>query len=211
MQQQLRSEIAAINPALIIFDKDGTLLDFKAMWGVWATELAQRLEAATHRPVAGRLFERLGYQPDTGQVAPNGPLALTPMARLRLLTLETLDEIGISPEAAETALALAWHIPDPVKLARPLADLGALFSALQALGLKIAIATTDDRGPTMATLIRFNLSAFVAALICADDGSPVKPAPDMVLNLCQALHIPPARAIVVGDTAADLQMGCAAP
>ena len=34
---------------LVIFDKDGTLLDFHAMWGGWTRELGDRLEAAARR------------------------------------------------------------------------------------------------------------------------------------------------------------------
>ncbi len=44
-------------------------------------------------------------------------------------------------------------------------------------------------------------------MVCADDGFPVKPSPDMVLHLCRTLGIAPARTAVVGDSAADLRMG----
>jgi len=39
---------------------------------------------------------------------------------------------------------------------------------------------------------------------------PVKPAPDMVFALCRATGVAPAQCVVVGDSAADLQMGRAA-
>ncbi len=48
-------------PALVIFDKDGTLIDFNFMWRVWATELAARLEAAAGVPVTALLYETIGY------------------------------------------------------------------------------------------------------------------------------------------------------
>jgi phosphoglycolate phosphatase len=54
------------------------------------------------------------------------------------------------------------------------------------------------------------LTGAVDALVCADDGIPVKPAPDMVLRLCAELGIEPSRTAVVGDSAADLRMGRAA-
>jgi phosphoglycolate phosphatase-like HAD superfamily hydrolase len=43
--------------------------------------------------------------------------------------------------------------------------------------------------------------------VCADDGVPVKPAPDMVRRLCAETCVPVGRAAVVGDSPADLQMG----
>lgn len=195
---------------LIIFDKDGTLIDFDAMWGAWVTELARRVESVAQLPITNRLFHMMGFDPTPGRVLANGRLAVTPMAILRALTADVLCEAGLSHEAAEEATTAAWHEPDPVALAYPLANLQSLFSTLREHGLKIAVATTDDRAPTEATLAGLGIASLVDALVCADDGVPVKPAPDMVLAVCRMLNIPPAHTAVVGDAVADLQMGQAA-
>ena len=50
----------------------------------------------------------------------------------------------------------------------------------------------------------------VAAIACGDDGVGVKPDPAMLLALCQATRVPPARTAMIGDTPADLAMGRAA-
>jgi phosphoglycolate phosphatase len=121
-----------------------------------------------------------------------------------------IGEVGLSPAAAEAAVAKVWQTPDPVATAHPLADLIALFTTLQAHGCKIAVAPSADRTPTAATLAKLGLADFVAALACGDDGIPIKPEPDMVLTLCQNLNIPPANTVVIGDNVADLQMGRAA-
>jgi phosphoglycolate phosphatase len=152
----------------------------------------------------------LGHDAATGAVLPGGGLAATPMARLRERTGKVLVDEGLSEAEAEMALAAVWHAPDPVGLARPLTDLAALFGRLRAAGHRIAIATSDDRDPTEQTLAAFGLTGAVDALVCADDGIPVKPAPDMVLRLCTELGIEPSRTAVVGDSAADLRMGRAA-
>ena len=39
---------------------------------------------------------------------------------------------------------------------------------------------------------------------------PVKPAADMIVHLCEALGVEPARTAIVGDSTADLLMGRAA-
>jgi phosphoglycolate phosphatase len=89
-------------------------------------------------------------------------------------------------------------------------DLGDLFDRLRAGGCGIAVATTDDRDPTEQTLAALGIADRIDATVCADDGIAVKPAPDMILHLCATLGVAPARTAVVGDTAADLQMGRAA-
>jgi phosphoglycolate phosphatase len=101
----------------------------------------------------------------------------------------------------------AWHAPDPVGLARPLGDLVGLFSRLRTAGVRIGVATSDDRDPTERTLAALGLTGAVDAIVCADDGVAVKPAPDMVRHLCAQLGVDPARAAVVGDSVADLEMG----
>jgi phosphoglycolate phosphatase len=172
---------------LVIFDKDGTLIDFHAMWGRRA----------------------LGVDA-SGRVLAHGALAAMPMARIRELIVELLRELGSSAAEAERAVTSAWRPPDPLALAHPLADLRALFSMLRGAGRRIAVATSDDRQPTVATLDGLGLSGLIDGIVCADDGIAVKPAPDMVLHLCRTLGVPPSRAAVIGDTPADLLMGLAA-
>ena len=195
---------------LVVFDKDGTIIEFGSMWSGWAVTLAGALQAATGRSVETPLFAMLGYDAATGAVLPGGGLAATPMARLRERTREVLVGTGLTDTAADRALDKAWHAPDPVGLARPLTDLHALFGRLHAGGQRIAIATSDDRDSTERTLAALGLSGAIETIVCADDGVPVKPEPDMVLHLCAAVGIAPGRTAVVGDSPADLRMGRAA-
>ena len=195
---------------LVVFDKDGTIIEFGSMWSGWAVALVEGLTAATERPIAAPLYAMLGVDPVTGTVHPGGGLAATPMSRLRDRTRDVLVASDLSESDAERALDAAWHAPDPVASARPVTDLGALFDRLRAGGCRIALATTDDRDPTERTLAALGVADRIDATVCADDGIAVKPAPDMVLHLCATLGVEPARTAVVGDTAADLSMGRAA-
>ena len=49
---------------LVVFDKDGTLIDFHAMWGGWALRARARLDGATRRPVARRRVRGDRLRPD---------------------------------------------------------------------------------------------------------------------------------------------------
>ena len=195
---------------LVVFDKDGTLIDFDAMWSGWATTLADRLERACLHPVREALFDRIGYDSETGRAISGGPLAAMPMARLRDLAVQVVRDAGLDAVEAERAVAEGWHAPDPLTLAHPLTDLHRLFGGLRARAIRIAVATSDDRAPTMATLAGLGVADLVDAVVCADDGVRVKPAPDMVLHVCFRLGIPAAATAMVGDSPADLAMGRAA-
>ena len=204
-EARLHPQLAGLD--LVVFDKDGTLIEFHAMWGGWVTDLADRLEAAAGRPLRGELFRAIGFDAATGRADPHGGLAAMPMAVLRRFAIDVVIAAGLDPAAAEAALNQAWHAPDPVGLARPVTDLGRLFGALQAAGTRIGVATSDDRAPTERTLAALGVAGLVDATVCADDGVPVKPDPAMVLHLCALLGADPARTAVVGDSVADLRMG----
>ena len=201
---------------LVVFDKDGTLIEFNAMWRDWAIELGERLSVAVGHDVRPSLYELLGFEAATGTVMPHGGLAATPMARLRGMTQAVLVAGGSSEVGAAAAVALAWHAPDPEALARPLTDLRALFLEIRsgggsvAGGRYVAVATSDDREPTERTIAALGLADLVEAIVCADDGVAVKPAPDMILRMCAAVGVEPARTAVIGDSPADLRMGRAA-
>lgn len=195
---------------LVVFDKDGTLIDFDRMWSGWSADLVRKLVAVAGDRTRAPLVEALGLDPEGEQVIPGSPLAAWPMARLRELTVATLIAAGLSDGAAEDAVARSWQPPDPVALAHPLADLGTLFRSLRGLGLRIAVATSDDRAPTEATLAGLGIADLVDGLVCADDGLPVKPAPDTLLHLCAGLGVDPSRTAMIGDSPADVAMGRAA-
>ncbi len=194
---------------LVVFDKDGTLIDFDRMWSGWSAELVRKVAAATDPAMVGPLSRALGLDA-ADRIVPGSPLAATPMGHLRALTVETLLAAGLSPDAAEAAVAASWDPPDPVALAHPLTDLQALFGGLRARRIRIALATADDRAPTEATLAGLGIADLVDAITCADDGLPVKPAPDGILHLCRELGVAPARTAMVGDSVSDVAMGRAA-
>lgn len=195
---------------LIIFDKDGTLIEFQRMWGGWVDELARRLEAETGLPLRDGLYPLLGLDQASGMVLAHGLMAATPMRRIREVVESYVSGVGAGPAAASTAVERAWHAPDPVALAQPVTDVRALLGRLRARVPTFAVATSDDRGPTVRTLAALGIDGEFAALSCADDGRPTKPAPDPVLYLCEKLGVPPARTAVVGDAPADLRMARAA-
>jgi phosphoglycolate phosphatase-like HAD superfamily hydrolase len=191
---------------LVVFDKDGTLLDFHAMWGGWAIELGRRLDGATRRPVAGDVFATIGFDPTSGRARPGSPLAVATMSQIREVIAAVIRRWCPSVGAARQAVETAWFVPDPVTTAVPIGDLPGLFAALRDSGRSIAVATTDDRAPTEATLRALGVRDLVAAIACGDDGIGVKPEPRMLLGLCEAVRIQPDRTAVVGDTLADLRM-----
>jgi len=194
----------------IIFDKDGTLIDFDAMWGGWAIYLAQQLQHVSGLNVEVPLYLALGYDHTNKKVLAHGNLAANPMAQLFHLTVEVMQSMGLSKTQAEHVAEQAWYIPDPVILAKPFTNTRELFRKLTEQKIQIAIATSDDCAPTQATVEALDIEEFITTMVCADDGIPAKPAPDVVLTICERMKVDPAKVMVVGDTTTDLKMARAA-
>jgi len=206
-EPQPASPLAAFALNLVIFDKGGTLVDFRAMWGKWAIELARQLEASLGSSIASRWLEALKFDPHSGWIDPIGPLAVLPLASLRVFTVDVLIQTGLPERVAKATVATIWHAPDPLTSAQPLTDLPTLFMSLRGRGAKIAIATMDERASSEAQLTLLGVASLVDALVCADVGLPAKPAPDMVWAVCRMTGVAPAQAAVVGDSITDMQMG----
>jgi phosphoglycolate phosphatase-like HAD superfamily hydrolase len=190
----------------IIFDKDGTLIDFDAMWGGWVVYLAEQLHTVSGLNVRDALCLAMGYDDENKKVLAHGKLACTPMSLLYELTVEVMQSLGLNAADARKAVEKGWCIPDPVILAKQFTDTRALFGQLHGKGIKIGIATTDDRAPTQSMIEAFDIEDYISTMVCADDGIKAKPAPDMVLTICERMKIAPSRVMVVGDTTADLKM-----
>lgn len=194
----------------IIFDKDGTLIDFDAMWGSWVVYLAEQLKLVSGLDVREALCLAMGYDDKTRKALADGKLASRPMSQLYQLSVDVVQSSGLGTGEAACIVEKAWCIPDPVLLAKPLTDTRALFSTLHDHGIKIAIATADDRASTQAMIEAFDIEDLIVTMACADDGIPSKPAPDMVSAICKRLKLDPKNVMVIGDTASDLKMARAA-
>jgi phosphoglycolate phosphatase len=195
---------------VVVFDKDGTLIEFHRMWQGWVGTLGDALSRHTGIDFTADLYALMGVDQETGQVYTHGLLAATPMARIRGLVAKALVDAGVEPARAELAVEAAWHAPDPVALATPVTDLRRLFDRLHARGIRLAVATSDDREPTERTLDALGIASDFEVLACADDGHQVKPAADSVHLIARVMGVEPGVMLVVGDAPADLRMGAAA-
>jgi phosphoglycolate phosphatase len=193
----------------ILFDKDGTLIDYRATWQAANCAAAADLAAAAGQgdAFADELLRRLGYEPSTGEFAADSPLLWATTAEIgaRWSREPELEGVGDVRERVERVFADQEAFP-PV----PVTDLAALFERLAARGLRLGVATMDSSASAEATLARLAVRERIAFLAAADSGFGLKPEPGMVLGFCAALGVAPAEVLVVGDHPADLAMARAA-
>jgi phosphoglycolate phosphatase len=215
---------------LVIFDKDGTLIDFVGLWAHYVINAVEALmatvEAPGSKPIAGKepealrgdlrsdlrpdLYAIFGYDPVADKFDPQSPVVTAPVPTLHTLAAGVLYRHGWGWLDAELEVKRSFdpimNAPLPVEIIRATASLPDLFGDLRAAGVQIAVVTADDRAPTMAALTWLQVLDQVAFIACADDGYPYKPAPEAVWAACEATGVAPERAVMVGDSTTDMLM-----
>ena len=219
----LRVGDVLFDAGLVVFDKDGTLLDFEFMWGTLLRSLVAALTAdvsdseasAANAPAPGALaralYNDVGYDPRAGRTLPQSPWSMATTDQVLTILAATLYRHGRPWPAAEAVVRAEWArlsaAAAMARLVRPTGDLVALFTGLQAAGIRTAVDTTDDRRATEQALRLLGIAALVDSIACGDDALPPKPAPDRLLATYRKLGVPAAHTVMVGDTAFDLVMG----
>ncbi len=198
--------------SLVVFDKDGTLFDFHASWRPRFLEAADRLltQFSNRTEIQAELFRTLGYNAADGRFGEDGPFAVA--------TSEATVHAAATVLHQCTRPTLPWYRCEqlvrgkfaPILAASgdlsPVTELVPLFASLRESGVRVAVITSDDSGPTEATLAQFGLSSFVDYIGCGDSPGRHKPAPDPLLAAATRLDVSLAQTVVVGDSAADLLM-----
>lgn len=186
----------------ILFDKDGTLLDYARSWVPVNYELA-RIAAAGDEALARRLLVAGGMDPDTAYVAPDSLLAAGN-------TVE-IAEGFVAAGAPFSVEALTAHFDGlfarSAELAVAVTDLAAFFATLHARGYWLGVASSDNEASIRATAKRFGFEDYLHYVAGYDSGFGVKPEPGMVLGFCAATGLAPHQVAVVGDNNHDLHMG----
>ena len=88
--------------------------------------------------------------------------------------------------------------------ARPYPGAGEALRLLHAAGLGTAVVTNKQERFASGLLRRLGLGAFVDLVIGGDSCERRKPDPQPLLLACERLHVPPSRALMVGDSINDV-------
>jgi len=189
----------------LLFDKDGTLIDYQASWA--QTNLkAGRLAAQGDLDLAAWLLTVAGVDPITGYAVSDGLLASGNTEDVA----EAWAEAGSPFGAAELTDRLDTLFRSAVVAAVPVCDLAALFASLSNRGLVLGIASSDSEAAVAATAERFGLEPHLAFLCGYDSGHGAKPGPGMVDGFCRATELPAEVVAVIGDSSHDMHMAAAA-
>jgi phosphoglycolate phosphatase len=191
----------------IIFDKDGTLLDFSPSWLPVYRYAALEL---TNNDVqlAQQLLNCHGYDQATDRFIGGSLLAAGTNHDIAKAWAEHFPEVNDETKLESLSVRLNQIFQQQGALnSTPVRGLKATLRTLSRAGLKLGIATSDSYQGIHNTLESFDVISEFEFLCGYDSGHGVKPEPGMVFAFCEAMSLVPAEVIVVGDNRHDMEMG----
>lgn len=202
----------------ILFDKDGTLLDFVGLWGTWALTVTGLLEQAVLQAGGKLTVDRgkvLGLILDNGGAVVDydveGPLAMATEAETTAVLAWQLYAAGVPWNEAMRQVRLlldsAMETVRQQRSAKPVPQLEPLLARCRELGLRLGVVTADRTSEASAHLEWMGLGAYFASIVGTDLVPLGKPDPSMALLACAELGLRPEEVLVIGDSNADMQMG----
>ncbi|MEA2876342.1 MAG: phosphoglycolate phosphatase [Hyphomicrobiales bacterium] len=184
----------------ILFDKDGTLVDFQRTWGPATHKVLTQL---CNGDVAA--FDRLAsvslYDPVERKLLPGSPVVIETTYGYGKLWAEALG-VPLTAEFVDQIDRMFFQTT--LDHLTPMGDVKGLLGALAARGLKLGLMTNDADANTRAQMRRLGLDSLLGFIAAYDSGFGAKPAPDPVLAFAAFAKVAPAEIAVVGDTAHDL-------
>ena len=196
----------------IVFDKDGTLIDFNETWGPIlqhaVNELVKPFDDADK--LSSKIYNTLGVDQQT-LVATEGPYAITTFDKMCTVVATVLYQHGIKWTHAEQQVFKTFKVitqtPPAAEYIKATANIAELFSHFKSHNIKVGIATADNRLGTIDTLKHLDCDTESLFIACGDDlNLPSKPNPALLENIASQWHINVKNLAMVGDTVGDVYM-----
>jgi phosphoglycolate phosphatase len=209
-RQHARARIAALSASgnssgdimpirAILFDKDGTLVDFDRTWGPAVGAVLQHLacgDDALYRKLCAvtGLVDGARFLPDSPFI--DGPTSVFAGCWATVLGrpadapfLKEIDRL-----LCEATTARLAAIGDPK----------AVLAELAGRGYRLGLITNDAEATARAHARKLGLEPMLAFIAGYDSGFGAKPAPGPVLAFAAAIGVSTSEIVVVGDTALDV-------
>lgn len=191
----------------IIFDKDGTLLDFDAFWiSVAVAAVSDILKAVNaDASLADECLAAIGTDGKTA--APDGILCKGTYAQMTDAFCDVLKKTNscIECDTLNTVVIKAFH--DNISQGKVIPacnDITDVFKRLEKMGIKTAVVTTDDRYITEKCLDLLGIKDFFCRIYTDDGIHPTKPNPYYIKQFCSDEGLERGEILMVGDTLTDI-------
>lgn len=196
----------------VLFDKDGTLLDFNSIWipvTYQFVEEALNLCGVVDRNnvLRNELLEALGISHDS--IDPDGITAHGTMDEVNKVFIDILAKNGVKYSLNKDTYKKMVDLMKQLMIKhseniKPVGNMNKLLDSLKRKGMFIGIATADIVESAQYCMERLGILDYFD-FIGGDDGIvKSKPHPDLMYAFCEKCGLKPEEVAVIGDTPTDM-------
>ena len=194
----------------IVFDKDGTLIDYESFW-VERTRAATRALLDRHGAMDAYLpiMKRMGIREDD-TVDIDGALCHSTYAEISVDYSLEIEALGISVDREKLLCELRSDFADYRDLAVSIPSVDGIRDILLSLkneGIKLGLVTSDDMDGVERSLLKMDILPLFDLVLTSDGIHPTKPDPYYMDLFCERMGLSPSEVLMVGDTYADMLFG----
>ncbi|MFW6137764.1 MAG: HAD family hydrolase [Spirochaetota bacterium] len=211
-------------PQLIIFDKDGTLTDFRK---TWFPLFNKRIEIVLNNleedmpwknsPKKPLPWDRIlsaiyrAYGIDNHYIDPHGPFPYSTPWEDEIIMATVLYRFGVGWQKAKDtvhhAIDIAEKNIDRVKLTALYPDVKMVLEDLHRREIMLSVASADLSEIVVQTLKQAGVYDLFDYVIGADMVKHDKPHPEMIDKTISTLDADRKKTVMVGDSITDMEMG----
>lgn len=180
----------------VLFDKDGTLTDFRATWELWMPGTVHDLAMASGAP-AGDVAAGFGFDLERGRITPEGLFVTAPG---HVVNDRVADIVGWSPAALAR-----WMEPRTARVAQvAVPGVARLLARLRCGGLALGVLTNAQEAEAARHLRAMGATAYLDRVIGCNSGFGAKPDPRGAADFADRLGLRRDEVALVGDGLTDM-------
>lgn len=194
----------------ILFDKDGTIIDFFKVWQPAVRPVLINLLSFLDLPPTMDnilpLEEAIGIKNDV--LDPEGALAWKPYEQIAADLAVILEKERPNLEIGALQMLLERYFSEHFQTITDypvFTDMVVLFEELRKRKIKIGIVTTDNSDATQHCLSSLAIEKYVSYCATADSGHPIKPSERLFRDVLREWQLTCEEVAVVGDTPNDMR------
>ncbi|AOM83502.1 HAD family hydrolase [Salisediminibacterium beveridgei] len=196
----------------VIFDKDGTLVDFESLWFTWLDDIHSYLTSSfsiEDPNFKDELYQALGIA--GRDIDPMSPLAIGSLNDSKVIISFKLYIKGVpwdqAVELVTKSIDYANERQSKSDAIRPVQGIERVLEEMKSIGMKLGVMTADETSQAKEHLRALKLAHFFDFIIGNDQVENGKPYPDMAFLAADQYDAVLERSVMIGDTNGDMKLG----
>jgi len=211
------NEVIHSSPEVVLFDKDGTLIDIHHYWvsmiNIRSEYIVDRWfpEVSNKQEIKYKLIETMGVDVQSWKMDPNGPVGVKPRSFIVHTTADVVRNMGceISDDDMENIFLEvdAETSNNMLPLLKLLPGVERLLMKLKRYSIHAVIVSTDITSRARKAMQVLGIEQYFLEIIGGDLVKNTKPASDLAELALDRVGCMASSAIVIGDHPVDMLMG----